>query len=122
MKSKIIIIAALISLFTTLSTYITHANVGPVDTYQGLVILEIEDLTDDAYLEIQKKLSGQMNYNLEYGCVENGIIVVKFLDSKFSGEADNAKMIENQIRSSIDRQAVKRIFVKVRAYNNASKC
>lgn len=92
------------------------------DKYEGLVILEIKNLDDATYLAIQTSLNNENNFNLEYGCAENDIIVVKFLNSNFSEEVDNAKLIENQIRESIGKREVVTIKVTVRSFSGTSKC
>ena len=122
--SKLLVSVFIIFLATASFTFTGKPVLKPEvsDKYEGLVILEIKNLDDATYLAIQTSLNNENNSNLEYGCAENNIIIVKFLNSNFSEEVDNAKLIENQIRESIGKREVIIIKVTVRSFSGTSKC
>ena len=121
---KLLIFVFTIFIFSSLMAIDKNNSKSTIasDKYEGLVIISINNLDSETYIEIQKELGKENNSNLEYGCVENGILVIKFFNSHFSTNADNSKMIQNQISKSVGKKEFKVILVKVNTYSGSTKC
>ena len=115
----------LVTILLTFSSYQfpTYGEKGNIDSYRGLVILKIDNLeSNDTYAAIEEAISKDRNVNLDYSCVESGVLIIKFFDSRFNGKADNGVMIKQKVINAVPKSNPEIIFIDVQSQSAGSKC
>lgn len=90
--------------------------------YDGMVILQIDGLTDAIHAKMQEVVSARMDVGIEYVCVESGIAVIVFSNSNMAEKGDNEMMVRNYFKGCTPAGSMKTVFVDVRQQAGTSKC
>ncbi len=97
-------------------------NVTQNESYEGIVVLQLSDVSNETFNKVERYFLSKRNANLEYSCMKSSIVVIKFYNNNFSSKADNAMQIKNQILSIDNKIKVDVVFVDVYQSTASSKC
>ncbi len=121
MKQKLLL--SLLVLTIGVGSYqITSKGQESINSYEGLVVVQIDSVESEMPQKIQDVIGKTSNLYLEYECVWSGVWVIKFSNSKHSNEADNGIMVKNKLRGIVSANKIDVIFVSVRPLMGSSKC
>ncbi len=122
MKYKVLVLLPLLALSISSWSLLGDDNYQETEKYDGLVILQIEEMDDAIHAKMQEAISADPNINLEYVCVESGVVVVKFANSTMAEKVDNEMLVRRKFQGCVPPNGMKTILVDVYVRIGISKC
>ena len=90
--------------------------------YEGLIILKIRNMNDELRSDLYQALTRYPTTQVEYTCMESGVVVLKFANSVLHEKADVATMITGQLQGYVDASSIQVIWIEVREQVGVMKC
>ena len=122
MNYKVLVLLPLLVLSFSSWSLSGAENYQGSEKYDGMVILQVEEMDDAIHAKMQAAISADPNINLEYVCVESGIVVVKFANSTLPEKVDNEMLVRRKFQGCVPANGMKTILVDMYVSMSVSKC